>query len=256
MKRTVDKNVSPLRFYKWRTVLRPHFVPDGLLSISLLAGLLLFLLSAVVFAFLAEDIVSNEAIVQLDTAVDAAIHANTSAQLVQTMFAASIAGSQLVVVLGILVGLLLAVRRQWHDLLVLVVVIGGEELLNTVFKFSFHRLRPVFTDPLTTGLGYSFPSGHAMGSIVFYGLIAYWLMRNSKRLLERVLIFLTALLIVLIIGFSRIYLGVHYPSDVLGGYIAGLSWLTFSLSGLALFRRWRQRRLAASGTSLPPPQTG
>ncbi|MHB8629622.1 MAG: phosphatase PAP2 family protein [Aggregatilineales bacterium] len=222
--------------------MKRHFVPDGLLSAALLFGLVLFLLSAGAFGVLTENVVSNEAIVHFDTAVDAAIHANTSPRLVQLMFVASVAGSQLLVVLTVMLVLLLVSRRRWDDLILLAVAVGGEEILNTVFKFSFHRLRPVFTDPLTTGLGYSFPSGHAMASMVFYGLIAYWLMRNSKVWAEYVLIALICLLIVAIIGFSRIYLGVHFPSDVLGGYIAGLAWLTFAISGVALVHRWRQKR--------------
>src|SRR5258708_1113037 len=84
-------------------------------------------------------------------------------------------------------------------------------------------------------------SGHAMGEMAVYGLIAYLVISNNKTGIGRVLIAAIFALIIGLVGFSRIYLGVHYPSDVLGGYIAGLAWLALTISGVEYFRAWRRQ---------------
>ena len=221
---------------------KPAITPEGSIGLYWLIGFVLLLLSSAAFTAIASDVAGNESIVRFDMAIENAIHGSVSPTLVQGMFMASIAGSQLLIVLVVLLGIFFAVRHRGRDLVLLVVAIGGEELVNVLIKNAFDRARPVFSDPITLATGFSFPSGHAMASMVFYGLIAYFLMRHSKPLLERVLIVLTTALIVTIIGFSRIYLGVHYPSDVLGGYCAGLAWLVFTITGLGLYHHWRLRR--------------
>jgi undecaprenyl-diphosphatase len=85
--------------------------------------------------------------------------------------------------------------------------------------------------------------------MAFYGLIAYFLMRHNPSHLQRAIITLIFALIVGLIGFSRIYLGAHYPSDVLGGYIAGLGWLAFTISAVDLYRRWHRRRTPTHETT-------
>ena len=155
----------------------------------------------------------------------------------------SLAGSQLPIAITVILAVYFIARRRWYDLALLLVAVLGAELLNNIFKFSFHRLRPIFTTPVFIAIGFSFPSGHAMGSMAFYGLIAYLLIRHNPSLVQRFLVTLIFALIVGLIGFSRIYLGVHYPSDVLGGYIAGLGWLAFTISAVDLYHRWHRRRL-------------
>ena len=232
-----DANTAPLP-----EQIKQAFSPEGTLGLYLLIGFIVLLFSSAIFGAIASDVAGNETIVRFDVAIEAAIHANTNPGLVQGMIILSLAGSQLIVIAAIVLGAFLALRRNWRDLLLLIVAVGGEELVNILFKNAFNRPRPVFSDPLALAAGFSFPSGHAMGSMVFYGLIAYFLMRRSKPILERIMIVLTAALIVSIIGFSRVYLGLHYPSDVLGGYSAGLAWLAFTISGLGLYRGWRLHR--------------
>ncbi|HWQ61496.1 MAG TPA: phosphatase PAP2 family protein, partial [Negativicutes bacterium] len=111
----------------------------------------------------------------------------------------------------------------------LVVCLGGAALLNFLLKHLFERARPdMFTVISVTG--YSFPSGHAMVSLCFYGMVAYLLCRHLPRLAPQLLVYGLTAALVTAVGFSRIYLGVHYPSDVLGGYIAGGTWLLFCVS--------------------------
>ena len=96
-------------------------------------------------------------------------------------------------------------------------------IINIILKLIFIRERPL--DGIITETGYSYPSGHSFVSFAFYGFLVYLITKSN--LTKRTKIFFTSLLIVLIplIGLSRVYLGVHYPSDVLGGFIGGAIYL-------------------------------
>ena len=105
----------------------------------------------------------------------------------------------------------------------------GTALLNTTLKAVIQRLRPQLPEPWITETGWSFPSGHAMGSLVAYGFLAYLLTQMSPAEFPRRTAVMVLATLVLLIGFSRIYLGVHYLSDVIGGYAAATVWLTFCI---------------------------
>lgn len=120
-------------------------------------------------------------------------------------------------------------RKHWTKAFILVACIGGAGVLNVLLKHLFARSRPDFF-PVIMETGYSFPSGHAMGALCFYGLLAFFLSLKLNRGAARLLIYSLAAVYILLIGVSRVYLGVHYPSDVLAGYIAGSTWLFFCLS--------------------------
>ena len=123
----------------------------------------------------------------------------------------------------------------------LAVTCGGGALLNVALKTVFHRARPEFASEFNV-TSWSFPSGHAMDSLMVYGLFAYWLGRRFPRARTATLIAAAAL--VLGIGYARVYLGVHYTSDVLAGYCAGLTWLTVCVTGYNFAER---RRLGSGG---------
>jgi undecaprenyl-diphosphatase len=102
---------------------------------------------------------------------------------------------------------------------------GGSVILDVSLKLAFHRMRPVpFVGvvPLT----YSFPSGHALSSFCFYGVLAGLVCERVESRTIRTLVWSAAAALVFAIGLSRIYLGVHYPTDVLAGYIAAAAWVS------------------------------
>jgi membrane-associated phospholipid phosphatase len=109
--------------------------------------------------------------------------------------------------------------------------VGGSALLNLVLKIIFHRTRPVFPQAFLVDTGYSFPSGHTMISLAFYGVIAYIALTYIKGRSWKVLTVVGALVISVVIGFSRLYLGVHYLTDVLAGWAAGGLWLAVCILG-------------------------
>ena len=131
---------------------------------------------------------------------------------------------------------------QWRRAAIwLVVTLAGALVLDLILKFAFHRPRPIpFIGPIPRT--YSFPSGHSLFSFCFYGVLAGLLAGRVRSMPARVLIWLVAALLVLAIGLSRIYLGVHYPSDVIAGYLAGTIWAA-SMVALDRWRRQRKNRL-------------
>lgn len=132
-------------------------------------------------------------------------------------------GSTLVIVTGILSVFVLFKDKKYFKVFLLANLIGV--LFNNLLKIIIKRPRPTETMVLTSETSYSFPSGHSMMSLIFYGLIIYFISINvKKKWLKNLLIFVLSLLIILI-GFSRIYLGVHYVSDVIGAWLIGLIYL-------------------------------
>ena len=125
--------------------------------------------------------------------------------------------------------LLLAWRRRWLALRALMICLAGGVVLNYVLKNLFERVRPDFLR-VVDAAGYSFPSGHAMVSLCFYGMVGFLLARTLRHGAQRVAVLIGVSLLVAAIGISRIYLGVHYASDVVAGYAAGFMWLTLCIS--------------------------
>lgn len=135
---------------------------------------------------------------------------------------------------GIIVAItfvLLAYKKRWHDFSALAVCLAGAGLLSVFLKNSFQRLRPD-SFFLVQETSFSFPSGHAMATMCFYGMLAFFLMREAKSWPLRLLIAMLAVIMSLIVGLSRIYLGVHYPTDVAAGYAVGFMWLLICVSML------------------------
>ncbi|WP_410769044.1 phosphatase PAP2 family protein [Fontibacillus sp. BL9] len=115
-----------------------------------------------------------------------------------------------------------------RELLLLCCVMIGSTALNSLLKLSFIRERPTF-HRLIEVTGYSFPSGHSMAAFCLYGTLAYLLWRHLPGRKSRFVLILVSIIFIVCIGLSRIYLGVHYPSDVLGAYFAGCFWLSCSI---------------------------
>lgn len=141
-------------------------------------------------------------------------------------------------IIVLLTFLMLAYFQRWREVAGLALCLGGGAVLNVLLKYLFERTRPELFR-VVEATGYSFPSGHAMVSLCFYGMVALLTVRNVQSPYGRSAIISCAVLLVAAIGVSRIYLGVHYPTDVIAGYAAGAMWLFFSVSLLAW---WELRR--------------
>lgn len=137
-------------------------------------------------------------------------------------------------------------RRERTDAVFVALSFLGAQVLSSGMKLGFQRERPFFPDPLATESTFSFPSGHALVSLAVYGSIALVLARRLPRRLDRILLLGTTALLVLAIGFSRMYLGVHFLSDVLAGFAAGAAWLALLYVALELRTRYTSRYLAST----------
>ena len=149
---------------------------------------------------------------------------------------------------------ILVLRRAWVEALGLIAASAGAGLLDAILKLWFHRQRPSVEWALARESTFSFPSGHAMLSLVVYGMILYLILRLSHSFLLDVVASLIALPLILGIGFSRVYLGVHYPSDILAGYLAGAIWLLAVIVSLEALHRLFPTRILA--TTAPVHDTG
>jgi undecaprenyl-diphosphatase len=216
------------------------------------AAAVLMLVAAVLFGIVARDVVAGERITVLDLEIAHWLRAHATPQLTTAMllfYASALDPGH---------RHLQRRRRRGHgdaramasgdDVLI---CIGGGLALNVLMKHAFRRGRPVLEEPLLTLSTYSFPSGHVAGSTLAYGLLVVFVFRRSRNLPARVLALVGAGMAIAVVAFTRLYLGVHYLSDVIAGFLEGVVWLTLCLSALAEFRR---RRDAGLRKRLPTPR--
>jgi undecaprenyl-diphosphatase len=198
------------------------------------------MLSLFLFAWIAESI-SHDRARAFDLAVRMRVHEHASLGVTKAMIAISFLGGN-GLTLAAIVALVVFLRFRWRRAtLWLVVTILGALVLDLTLKYAFHRTRPVpFFVPLP--LTPSFPSGHALFSFCFYGVLAGLLAGRIRSRVARILIWTLAALLVGAIGLSRIYLGVHYPSDVIAGFLAATLWVStlISLDRMRVRRRTRK----------------
>lgn len=210
------------------------------LGLYLTVGLLLSLCLLGVFAVIAQSMQRSGYLHSFEQNLGLRLQAYRQASpLTRAIFVGitELGSAPTMATLSLLVALLLLTRR--HRLLALVWLIApaGGGLLDLCLKHFYERERPPFRDPWIDQRTLSFPSGHSMGSLVGYGLLAYLLVLRLPRAWMRASAVFGLTLLVLAIGFSRIYLGAHYLSDVLGGYAVGGVWLAACISALETMRR-------------------
>jgi undecaprenyl-diphosphatase len=204
-----------------------------------------FVLAIAAFAHLAEDYLTGDPIVRWDVTFARWLHEHASQPLVRFFDVVTLAGNAAVLGLVVLVvGIVLLRRGRSNDAAVSLLSFGGAAGVNALLKLAFHRPRPELAFiHLDT---YSFPSGHAAASAATFTTFAYLLGRQHRSALARVLIAVGTVAAIAVVGFSRLYLGAHYLSDVLAGISFGVAWAALSLLAYTL---WGDRDVARV---LPP----
>jgi undecaprenyl-diphosphatase len=199
--------------------------PKKVKSAFLLLGALLIAATALfVFGWLAEEMLEGDT-QQFDTFVRTAVHHLATPGLTRLMQVFSFLGSVAAVTTMCLVAICVSLYyRRTRTAAMLAITMLGVAALNVALKFAFHRPRPVAFFGATPS-SYSFPSGHALGSLCFYGILAAILAARVRGRGAKFCVWIAALFLIGMIGFSRIYLGVHYPSDVIAGYCAATVWV-------------------------------
>ena len=213
------------------------------LGIVLVAGAAVCVAATWMFVKLA-DVVREGATQQFDEAVLRWMASHQVPWVQHTMFEITLLGTGLVLMMTVAVAAtFLWLTDHRFSALLLVIATWGGVAINALLKSSFDRPRPQVFEWGAQVLTSSFPSGHAMTATITYGTVAYLAARLQRRRLTRAITLFVAGLMIGVICVSRLYLGVHYPSDVVAGALMGLAWTAFcmaTLEGIQVFgRRFR-----------------
>ena len=138
-------------------------------------------------------------------------------------------------------GMFLWLNQHKHSAILLVAATLGGMVLDNLLKIGFNRPRPKIFEWGTYAVSSSFPSGHAMSSVIVYGTVAYLAARLQRNVASRILTMAFAAFMIVAICASRLYLGVHYPSDVLAGVVIGLAWAAFCMAVLEAAQLYAKR---------------
>ena len=204
---------------------------------KLAVGLLLAMASAIFFGWLASEVFEGET-KAFDDAVRNAIHQTATPFLTGTMIFFTYLGSVWgIISLFALASAAMIYRGHKRAMIILWITMAGQVVLGITLKNSFHRPRPAAFFDFPIPSSYSFPSGHAFASLCFFGILAWLIGTRTKSRSWKIFAWVVAIFLILTIGVSRIYLGVHYPSDVVAGYAAGLIWLITVIFGDWWWRR-------------------
>jgi membrane-associated phospholipid phosphatase len=213
------------------------FVPGSYLVLHLVLGLALTGAVAV-FVVIAEDVTGGGGIARFDLAFAQALRDTATPGWDQFFAGVSWFGAGMVLAIAtaiVAVRLLLTGNRRLAAVWIAAQAGGG--VLNLILKETFARTRPHFADPLLAASSWSFPSGHAMGTFILVGFGCYLLLRNRRSWTTAAVVATLALAWGVAMAFSRLYLGVHYASDVLAGAIAGVAWVAVCASAFEVVRR-------------------
>jgi undecaprenyl-diphosphatase len=231
----------PAFYHRWLS-------PEGYLGLHLAIGFVLALLAGIAFGAIAEVVTDAHDVLMADAHAQRAIARVVSPRLTPAVMALTFMGSLVfITLLSLVVILWLVLAHSHRRLYAFVASVAGAAILNQALKLVFQRARP--ENPLVIAHGYSFPSGHSMTAMAFYGTLAYVIYFSAEgHRIVRIIAVAVCGLMVVAIGTSRIYLGVHYFSDVVAGYAAGLCWASVCMSGVEAWVRWtdwRQKRRSA-----------
>jgi membrane-associated phospholipid phosphatase len=226
----------------WDTV-KKRLAPEGYLGLHFTISVCVLLIAAVCFLMLADKVGEQDTLVEFDRALSLSLHQHSSLRIVKIFeFITYFGNVATLACIGILGMVMLAVQRRLQLLSIWIVALLGTAFLNQTLKGIFQRVRPHLANPWINEPGWSFPSGHAMGSLVVYGMLAYTIGLMLKTRTIRIALIFATLTLVIAIGFSRIYLGAHYLSDVIAGYCAASFWLAICISGNEIAKRHRRHQ--------------
>ena len=213
------------------------------LGLHLTIGLVASLAALWVFGAVTEDVIHHDPLTAVDLHLAAWFRMHAGIMGDRAALAITTIGSPFgMTILGLVVAAVLSYRRWWIVLVGWVAANAGGALLDWVLERVIHRPppRPIGAGAFLSGTSFSFPSSHAMGSLIGYGMLSYLLIAfwpPARR--HATLLIATTIALVLAVGLSRLYLGVHFLSDVIGGYAAGGVWLAACVTGVEISLRQR-----------------
>ena len=207
--------------------------PGGLRSPGFLGkrpiiGLLIVLLGVVLFGLMAINWQTTGPLIQTDMRVAGDVHSvalQSSSFIRDVMIFGFYLGEHGIIAIGALMGLYFLFKRRWAELSMVVIAWAGEGSIWLILSAHFNRPRPVFDVAVWHQMNTpGFPSGHAVSAVMCFGLVAYLLVPKLKSHFGKITVIILALIIILYIGYSRIFVGDHFLTDVLAGYGLGIAW--------------------------------
>jgi membrane protein DedA with SNARE-associated domain/membrane-associated phospholipid phosphatase len=242
----VRRRLAPLRVF-----IEARLSPQGYFGLRMTVGAFVLIAASWIFGGIAESVVGARPLTVLDANLATWLHERVTPGLTSVMLAVSAVGSPtLAAVATVVLSGILSWRREWYRLLALLLSVPGGLLLNTLLQSIFRRARPEFSDPILTLTSYGFPSGHTMAATVWYGYLTALAVSRLSTWRWRVFAVLVAGVVILLVAFSRLYLGAHYLSDVLAAMAEGLAWLALCVTAVDTLRRARTpTRRAGAGSA-------
>lgn len=235
---------------KYLIALRRRLSPEGFLGLHLTLSVIILVAATWAFGAIAEDVVTQHHITIVDAKFSSWLHSRGSPVLTRFMLVVSDAHGTLPVLIvstGLCVYLWIRRLRSW--VLTFVITVGGGILLNILLKNIFQRPRPLLENPIVLLKTYSFPSGHTLTVTVFYGTLCALFWSRVQDWRWRFAASAAAIALILLVAFSRIYLGAHYLSDVIAAMLEGLAWIASCLIAMQLIYPDRGRHRKSRPTS-------
>jgi membrane protein DedA with SNARE-associated domain/membrane-associated phospholipid phosphatase len=227
-----------------QSILFRRFSPGDYLGLNLTLGLGVSFVLLLIFAAIAQSVLSETAIVRFDLDLAEALHAGVTPGGVAFWIGVTRLGTMsATAVFGVGFALWYTSRRGWLVFAGWLAALAGSELLAWALKHAIHRERPIFEVAYATEPSFSFPSSHVLGALVGYGMIVYFTFCLTSSRLWRALAMVGGTVLVIGVGYSRLYLGLHFFSDVVGGLAAGAVWLTTCITALEVARRKEEASL-------------
>jgi membrane protein DedA with SNARE-associated domain/membrane-associated phospholipid phosphatase len=225
------------------TLIAARFEPAEYLALHLTVGIALSLAALWLFAGVTEDVINHDPLTGFDLMLVGWFRAHATPVSDRIALAVSLVGSPVALaIVATAVAIVLIVQRRWIVLAGWCALFVGGELLDWSLELAIRRPLPSGTTVFLAGPSFGFPVGYAIGSLLGYGMLAYLLVTlAARRRRTRAIIVAAATILCFAIGLSRLVLGVHYFSDAIGGYAAGVVWLAACVSGVEVAVRQRGR---------------
>jgi len=231
--------------------IKKRLTPDEKYGLYLTIGSIITLFFIYLFFEVIQSYIGQETLIRADLRIINLISHFRTPELSQFMlFITYLAQGEIVTVAVIFSLIILILLRKWSYIRSLLIFVIGGELFVWIIKNIIDRPRPPLTEALVTETSYSFPSGHSFIAIAFYGLIIFFLFDSFKKKYLKILSLVLGIILVILIGASRIYLGAHWPSDVLASYTSGLAWLTIIITITHIKKKFNSKIIQSP--RLPP----
>jgi len=229
------------RFALQRSFIKARLSAQNFLGLHLTVGLLVTVCACLLFGLIAENVMSGDALTIVDAQIAHWLHARSTPVLTQCLLISTHLHDPIIIsFIVVLIALYLIWKKRWYNALTVLLVVQGGMLLNLLAKHMFQRARPTFEQPLIILTTYSFPSGHVAANTVFYGVLVALLISQTSSWSRATCIYLIAFFMVILVAFSRMYLGAHYLSDVLAAFLEGIAWLALCLTAIKTYRVYQE----------------